>query len=178
MKQIKQFFLEGKISTIKNVFHFKNNKLQYRIYFSYWSQVMGFSSNWTEKHSVYLQFQIKNIEVDSRQVPMCPDECLRFNVLTHAIIYIYVYIYVWCVARLGISQYLVFAWVSMAFERVYQMSKLWMPFKRVNISNLITFEWCIPIAKYHENCNAMSSFTVLRHVSWNSFICIAAICFH
>ena len=76
----------------------------------------------------------------------------------------------WCVARFGISHYLAFAWsfkrmrmranafshvccfypfawVSMAFERVYQMSNVWMPFKRVNTSNLMTFECCFLISK-------------------------------
>ena len=36
----------------------------------------------------------------------------------------------------------------------------------------------LPDFKDHENCNAMSSFTVLRHVSWNTFICSAVQCFH
>ena len=31
-------------------------------------------------------------------------------------------------------------------------------------SSLTTFEFCFLISKYHENCNAMSSFTVIRHV--------------
>ena len=53
-----------------------------------------------------------------------------------------------------------------------------MPFKRVNTSNLMTFECCFLIPQYHENCNAMSSFTVLRHVPWNTFICSAVQCFH
>ena len=67
---------------------------------------------------------------------------------------------------------------SMAFERVYQMTNVWMPFKRVNSSNLMTFECCFLISWYHENCHAMSSFTVLRHVPWNTFICSAVQCFH
>ena len=53
-----------------------------------------------------------------------------------------------------------------------------MPFKRVNTSNLMTFGCCFLIPQYHENCNAMSSFTVLRHVPWNTFICSAVQCFH
>ena len=53
-----------------------------------------------------------------------------------------------------------------------------MLFKRVNTSNLMTFECCFLISQYHENCNAMSSFTVLRHVPWNTFICSAVQCFH
>ena len=53
-----------------------------------------------------------------------------------------------------------------------------MPFKRVNTSNLMTFECCFLISQYHENCNAMSSFTVLRHVPWNTFICSAVQCFY
>ena len=36
----------------------------------------------------------------------------------------------------------------------------------------------LPDFKDHENCNAMSSFTVLRHVPWNTFICSAVQCFH
>ena len=35
----------------------------------------------------------------------------------------------------------------------------------------------LPDFKY-ENCNAVSSFTVLRHIYWNTFICSAAQCFH
>ena len=53
-----------------------------------------------------------------------------------------------------------------------------MSFKRVSTSNLMTFECCFLISQYHENCNAMSSFTVLRHVPWNTFICSAVQCFH
>ena len=98
-------------------------------------------------------------------------------------------LYLWCITRFGISHYLAFvwlfecmqmhanaffylhvvAWVSMAFERVYQMSNVWMPFKWVNTNNLMTFEWCFLISKHHENCNAISSFTVLHHVSWKKF---------
>ena len=68
--------------------------------------------------------------------------------------------------------------VSMALEQVYQMSNIWMPFKRVNTSNLMKFECCFLISQYHENCNAMSSLTVLRHAPWNTFICKAVQCFH
>ena len=75
----------------------------------------------------------------------------------------------WCVARFGISHYLAFAWSfermrmhanaffylhvvfirlhELAFKRVYQMSNVWMPFKRVNTSNLMTFECCFLISK-------------------------------
>ena len=35
--------------------------------------------------------------------------------------------------------------VSMAFEQVYQISNVWMPFKWVNTSNLMTFECCFLI---------------------------------
>ena len=66
-----------------------------------------------------------------------------------------------------------FAWVSATF---CQMSNVWMPIKRVNTSSLMTFEWCFLISKYRENCNAMSCFTALRHVPWNTFICSAAQC--
>ena len=48
----------------------------------------------------------------------------------------------------------------------------------IQTSNLMTFECCFLISQYHENCNAMSSFTVLRHVPWNTFICSAVQCFH
>ena len=40
-----------------------------------------------------------------------------------------------------------FAWVSMTFERVHQISNVWMPLKRVNTSNLMTFEWCFLIPR-------------------------------
>ena len=53
-----------------------------------------------------------------------------------------------------------------------------MQFKWVNTSNLTTFECCFLISQYHENGNAMSSVTVLRHAPWNTFICIAVKCFH
>ena len=46
-----------------------------------------------------------------------------------------------------------------------------MPFKRVNTSNLMTFEQCFLISQYHENCNVMSSFVVLCNVPWNTFTC-------
>ena len=81
--------------------------------------------------------------------------------------------HMWCVARFGISHYLAFAWTfermrmhanaffylhvvfirlhELAFKRVYQMSNVWMPFKRVNTSNLMTFECCFLISWYHEN---------------------------
>ena len=42
------------------------------------------------------------------------------------------------------------------------MSNVTMPFEWVKTSNLMTFEWSFIISRYHENCNAMSSFTVLR----------------
>ena len=53
-----------------------------------------------------------------------------------------------------------------------------MSFKRLNTSSLMTFECCFLISQYHENCNAISSFVVLRHVPWNTFICSAVQCFH
>ena len=61
-----------------------------------------------------------------------------------------------------------FVCVSMAFKRVCQISNVRMPIERVksvNTSNLTTFECCFLISKYCENCNAMSSFTVIRHVT-------------
>ena len=53
-----------------------------------------------------------------------------------------------------------------------------MSFKRVDTSNLMTSECWLLISQYHENCNAMSSFTVLRHIPRNTFICSAVQCFH
>ena len=53
-----------------------------------------------------------------------------------------------------------------------------MPFTQVNTSNPMTFECCFLFLQYHENCNAMSSFTVLRHVPWKTFICSAVQYFH
>ena len=53
-----------------------------------------------------------------------------------------------------------------------------MPFKRVNTSNLTTSECCFLTSQYHENCTAIPSFIVLRHVTWNTFICNAVQCFH
>ena len=47
-----------------------------------------------------------------------------------------------------------------------------------NISNQMTFECCFQISQHHENCNAMSAFTVLRHVPRNTFICSAVQCCH
>ena len=39
------------------------------------------------------------------------------------------------------------------------------------------FEWCFLSSKYHDNFNAMSSFTVLRPVPWNISVCSPASCF-
>ena len=39
-------------------------------------------------------------------------------------------------------RFYLFAWISMAFERFYQMPNAWMPFKRVNTNNLMTLECC------------------------------------
>ena len=50
------------------------------------------------------------------------------------------------------------------------MSNIRMPLKWVNTSNLMMFEWCFLISKYHENCNAMLSFAVLPHVPWNTYL--------
>ena len=47
-----------------------------------------------------------------------------------------------------------------------------MPFKRVITSNLMAFKCCFPIPQYHENCSAMSSFTVLRHVPRNTVFAV------
>ena len=95
-----------------------------------------------------------------------------------------------CVAQFCISHYLafawlfecmlmlfstfmllyLFAWVSMAFWWVYHMSNVRITLKWVNTSILTTFEWWFLISKYHENCNAISSFTVLCHVPWNTYL--------
>ena len=45
-------------------------------------------------------------------------------------------------------------------------------------NNVAKFECCFLISKYYESCNGMSSFTVKRHVPWNTFICSAAQYFH
>ena len=60
-----------------------------------------------------------------------------------------------------------FVGVSMAFKRVYQISNVRMPINKLGAytrSNLTTFECYFLISNYHENFNAMSSFTVIRHV--------------
>ena len=84
----------------------------------------------------------------------------------------------------------VFAWVCMVFcgripvyqpwvcMLVYQMPNVRMSFKWVSFSNLMMFEWFFLILKYLQNCNPISSFTVLHHVPWNTFICSATWCFH
>ena len=53
-----------------------------------------------------------------------------------------------------------------------------MPLKWVNTSNLTTFECCFLIPQSGENYNAISSFTVLRQVPLNTFICSAVQYFH
>ena len=46
-----------------------------------------------------------------------------------------------CCFFLPSCHFYLFAWVTMAFEWVYQLSNACMPFKRVNISNLMTFNF-------------------------------------
>ena len=60
-----------------------------------------------------------------------------------------------------------FVWVSMVFKRVCQISNVRMQSNGLGVytrSNVTTFECCFLISKYHENCNAVSSFTVLHNV--------------
>ena len=56
-----------------------------------------------------------------------------------------------------------FAWVSMAFEQVYQMSNVWM---------------LLPdfIVSWELQCNV--SLHCVSHVPWNTFICSVVQCFH
>ena len=66
------------------------------------------------------------------------------------------------------SAFMLFLSVCMSQHGVlkaYRISNIRMPIKRINTNNLMTFECCFLISKYHENCNAMSSFIILRHVS-------------
>ena len=65
---------------------------------------------------------------------------------------------------LPLCRFYPFVWVRMAFKRAFQISNVRMPIKRVRSVNLTTAECCFLISKYYENCNAMSSFTVIRHV--------------
>ena len=51
------------------------------------------------------------------------------------------YANVCCRFFLPSCHFYLFAWVPMAFEWVYQLSNACMPFKRVNISNLMTFNF-------------------------------------
>ena len=72
-----------------------------------------------------------------------------------------------------------FFYLHVAFMRLHELawhsngSIKWQTsechFKRVNTSNLMTFECCFLISRYHEICNPMSSFTVLRHVPLEHF---------
>ena len=45
---------------------------------------------------------------------------------------------------------------------------------KTRVGNLTMFECCFLISKYHDSCNAMSSFIVICHVPWNTFTCCAA----
>ena len=115
----------------------------------------------------------------------------------------------WCVARFGISHYLAFVW---SFEHIWMHANFFFFVHVVSIclyelvwrsngsikfpaleyqsnglgasthSNIMTFECCFLISKYHENCNAISSVTAIRHVPLHHgtlfFFCSAAQCFH
>ena len=95
----------------------------------------------------------------------------------------------WCVGRFGISHYLPFVWsfertrtyanaffyLTVVSTRLYDLA--WRSNGSIKCqtleyqsSNLTTFECCFLISKYHENCNVMSSFTVIHHETWNTFI--------
>ena len=99
--------------------------------------------------------------------------------------------HMWCVARFGISHYLAFVWLSECMQ-MHAHAFFYLPVVSIHLnelawcsngsiksqmlecqsnglgaetcSNLTTFECCLLISKYHKNCNAMSSFTVIRHV--------------
>ena len=121
---------------------------------------------------------------------------IRNHYICICILYICIYIYIWCIARFSISHFFAvciiarthtrarmlapflpschfysFVWVNMAFLRIYHMLNVRMPFKRVNIkqfNNLAMFECFFLISKYHEDWNAMSSFTVIHRVPWKT----------
>ena len=97
----------------------------------------------------------------------------------------------WCVARFGVSHYLVFVW-SFERMRMHANAFFYLPVVSIGLyelawrsngsiksqtlkcqsnglgaytrSNLMTSECCFLISKYHENCNAVLSFTVIRPV--------------
>ena len=99
--------------------------------------------------------------------------------------------HMWCVARSGISHYLAFAW-SFERKRMHANAFFYLPVVSIRLcelawrsngsnksqtlecwsnslgaqahSNLTTSECCFLTSKYHENCNATSSFTVIHHV--------------
>ena len=97
----------------------------------------------------------------------------------------------WCVARFGISHYLAFVW-SFKRKRMHANTFFYLHLVSIRLgelawssngsiksqtlesksnglgaytcSSLTTFECCFLISKYHENCNATSSFTIIRSV--------------
>ena len=97
----------------------------------------------------------------------------------------------WCVARFSISNYLAFAW-SFEHIQMHAHAFFYLPVVSIRLyelacrsngpiksqrlecqsnglgvytrSHLTTFECCFLVSKYHENCNGMSSFTVIYHV--------------
>ena len=100
---------------------------------------------------------------------------------------------IWCQSLFGICMvclnacecmltlfytFMLFLSVCMTFQTGLCNVKRLNAIQTGNISNLMTLEYCFQISQYHENCNAMSAFTVLRHVPWNTFICSAVQCFH
>ena len=97
----------------------------------------------------------------------------------------------WCVVQFGMSHYLAFVW-SFERMRMHAHAFFYLPVVSIRLcelawrsngsiksqtlkcqsnefgaytrNNLTTFECCFLISKYHENCNAMSSFIAIRHV--------------
>ena len=100
----------------------------------------------------------------------CSNACKCFFVLS-CCFYVFAWVCMVFYGRIPVYQ----SWVCML---VYQMPNIRMSFKWVSTSNLMMFEWFFLILKYLQNCNPISSFTVLHHVPWSTFICSAAWCFH
>ena len=92
---------------------------------------------------------------------------------------------IWCQSLFGICMvclnacecmltlfytFMLFLSVCMTFQTGLCNVKRLNAIQTGNISNLMTLEYCFQISQYHENCNAMSAFTVLRHVPWNTYL--------
>ena len=145
-------FTQGySLSSIRKPFESKNTCSS-----SDWSKSLGiqkkwsifFNSNWNYPNMIVF---VKIIEPKVHKLYLF-HQVFLFKLFLHK--------YSWCVGRFGISHYLAFAWsffllscrffqfawVSMIFERVYQKTNVWMSFKRVNTSNLMTFESCFLIS--------------------------------